>query len=89
VDAGDLAVGCAVLRRLSLSWPGSLLLGGLSSTALIRLPLDGSRVSGEERIDMQRRIRDVIQARDGAPLVIADDKNGELLRLTPPSPVSQ
>jgi glucose/arabinose dehydrogenase len=32
---------------------------------------------------MQRRIRDVIQARDGALLVITDDKNGELLRLTP------
>ena len=34
-----------------------------------------------ERIDMQRRIRDVVQARDGALLVITDDKAGELLRL--------
>jgi glucose/arabinose dehydrogenase len=42
-------------------------------------------VSAEERIDMQRRIRDVIQARDGALLVITDDKNGELLRVTPAS----
>lgn len=66
-------------------WRGNLVVGGLSSKALIRLTLDGARVSAEERIDMQRRIRDVIQARDGALLVITDDKNGELLRVTPAS----
>ena len=59
------------------------MIGGLSSKALIRLTLDGARVSAEERIDMQRRIRDVIQARDGALLVITDDQKGELLRVTP------
>jgi glucose/arabinose dehydrogenase len=64
-------------------WRGSLVLGGLSSRALIRLTLDGAKVTGEERIDMQRRIRDVIQARDGALLVITDDQKGELLRVTP------
>jgi aldose sugar dehydrogenase len=66
-------------------WRGSLVVGGLSSKALIRLTLDGIKVTGEERIEMQRRIRDVIQARDGALLVITDDRNGELLRLTPSS----
>ena len=70
-------------------WRGSLVVGGLSSKALIRLTLDGAKVSAEERIDMQRRIRDVLQARDGAVLVITDDKEGELLRLTPASPSSQ
>jgi glucose/arabinose dehydrogenase len=64
-------------------WRGNLVLGGLSSKALIRLTLDGDKVTAEERIDMPRRIRDVIQTRDGALLVITDDKNGELLRVTP------
>ena len=64
-------------------WRGSLVLGGLSSKALIRLTLDGTKVTGEERIDMQRRIRDLVQAGDGALLVISDDQNGELLRVTP------
>ena len=32
---------------------------------------------------MGRRIRDVLQAGDGALLVVTDDKAGELLRLTP------
>jgi aldose sugar dehydrogenase len=64
-------------------WRGNLLLGGLSSMALIRLTLDGTKVTAEERIDMGKRIRDVVQARDGAVLVITDDKAGELLRLSP------
>jgi glucose/arabinose dehydrogenase len=64
-------------------WKGDLLLGGLSSKALIRLTLDGEKVKTEERIDIQRRVRDVLQLRDGALLLITDDKNGELLRVTP------
>jgi glucose/arabinose dehydrogenase len=64
-------------------WRGSLILGGLSSKALIRLTLEGTKVTAEERIDMQRRIRDVIQASDGALLLITDDPKGELLRITP------
>jgi glucose/arabinose dehydrogenase len=64
-------------------WRGDLILGGLSSQALIRLTLDGRNVEAEERIDMKKRIRDVLQTRDGALLVITDDQNGELLRVTP------
>ena len=70
-------------------WRGQLVVGGLSSKALIRLTIDGSKVAAEERIDMQRRIRDVLQAQDGSLLVITDDAKGELLRLTPAAPVSQ
>jgi glucose/arabinose dehydrogenase len=70
-------------------WRGSLLVGGLSSKALIRVSIDGGKVTSEERIDMQRRIRDVLQMPDGAVLAITDDKNGELLRLTPASTNSQ
>lgn len=64
-------------------WRGSVLIGGLSSRALVRLVLDGERVAMEERIDMQQRIRDVIQAPDGTILLIVDDENGDLLRLAP------
>lgn len=64
-------------------WRGSLLAGGLSSMSLVRITLDGDRVSFEEWIPMKRRIRDLIQMPDGAIVVIVDDKNGDLLRLTP------
>lgn len=64
-------------------WRGSLLFGGLSSQCVVRLVLDGERVAIEERLDMGRRIRDVIEAPDGAIFLIVDDRNGDLLRLTP------
>ena len=65
------------------AWRGSLIAGGLATQSLIRLQLDGEqRVGVEERLFMGRRIRDVVQAPDGAILVIVDNKNGDLLRLT-------
>lgn len=64
-------------------WRGNVLLGGLSSEALIRLTLSDGKVTGVERIDMQRRIRDVIQAPDGTILLLSDGDNADLLRLTP------
>jgi glucose/arabinose dehydrogenase len=65
------------------AWRGNVLLGGLSSKALIRLALDGDRVVGEERIDMNRRMRDIMQSSDGTILLLSDGTNGELLHLTP------
>lgn len=65
------------------AWRGSAIVGGLATQSLIRLQLDGERVGTEERLFMGRRIRDVAQAPNGAILVIVDDKNGDLLRLTP------
>ncbi|HYR28045.1 MAG TPA: PQQ-dependent sugar dehydrogenase, partial [Thermoanaerobaculia bacterium] len=65
------------------AWRNSMLVGGLSSMSLIRLTIDGERVSNEERIYMGRRIRDVLQLPDGAILAIVDDKKGDLLRIAP------
>ena len=64
-------------------WKGNLVLGGLSAKGLVRLRLDGGKVASEDRLDLQRRIRDVIEAPDGAVLVITDERAGALLRLTP------
>ncbi|HKO60696.1 MAG TPA: PQQ-dependent sugar dehydrogenase [Pyrinomonadaceae bacterium] len=64
-------------------WDGSALVGGLSSQALVRLTFNGQRVASEERIDMKRRIRDLVQAPDGSLLLIVDDKSGDLIRLSP------
>lgn len=68
---------------LLTAWRGSVLVGGLSSQALVRVSFDGDRIAAEERVDLRRRIRDVIQAHDGAVLLIVDARNGDLLRLTP------
>lgn len=68
------------------AWRGGVLLGGLSGQALVHLTLTDNKVSAVERIDMQRRIRDVIQAPDGAVLLLTDGDDAELLRLTPATP---
>ena len=69
-------------RRFS-QWRGNALAGGLSSKALLRFTLTGDRISAVEQIDMGKRIRDVIEAPDGAVLLLVDGDKGELLRLTP------
>jgi len=63
-------------------WKGNLLIGGLSSQAIVRLSLDGETVTGEERIRMGARIRDVEQGPDGAVYALTDERNGRVLRLT-------
>jgi aldose sugar dehydrogenase len=66
-------------------WRGNLLIGGLSSRALVRLVLRDDRVVGEERLltDRGERIREVAQGPDGAIYLLTDDENGRLLRVTP------
>jgi glucose/arabinose dehydrogenase len=75
-------------------WQGDLLIAGLNPGALVRLELDGAadaaaggavpRVIGEEWLLTDAgRIRDVEIAPDGAVLVLTDEADGALLRLTP------
>lgn len=71
--------------RLFPAWRGDLLIGGLSSQALVRVRLDGDKVVEEERIPMKARIRDVVQGPDGAVYLLTDDSDGAILRLTPGS----
>lgn len=66
------------------SWRGSALIGGLASQALVRLTLENGRVTGEARyLHGMARIRDVAVARDGAVMLLTDDEDGALIRLTP------
>ncbi len=62
---------------------GSALIGALSGQALLRVTLDGSDATPADQWDMGARIRDVVQASDGAIWVLED--SGRLLRLTPRS----
>ena len=64
-------------------WKGSAFLGALGGQALVRVSLNGDKATGYERIATGKRIRDVIQAPDGALLLLVDGEGGELLRLTP------
>lgn len=65
------------------AWRGNLIVGGLTAGGPTRLTLDGNRVTGEERIDLGLRVRDVRQGPDGAVYLLSDSSDGALLRLTP------
>lgn len=66
-------------------WKGSLFVGGMRGTALVRLILDGARVVGEERLltDQRERIRDVVQGPDGALYMLTDNPRGRLFKIVP------
>lgn len=66
-------------------WKGSLFIGALKGQMLVRLTLDGRRVTGEERLlkGLTERIRDVRQGPDGALYLLTDDSAGRILRLVP------
>lgn len=67
------------------AWRNSLFIGGLASTRLVRLELEGNRVRGEEHLlaDKGKRIRDVKQGPNGEIYVITDYESGELWRIAP------
>lgn len=66
------------------AWRGSLLIGGLAGQALVRLTLEGERITGEARYFQGRwRVRDVDVAQDGSVMILTDAANGALIRITP------
>ncbi|MEY4055085.1 MAG: hypothetical protein RL519_420 [Pseudomonadota bacterium] len=64
-------------------WRGQLLIAGLGSKGLVRVTIDGAKVTEAARYALDKRIRDIAEANDGSLLVIEDGKAGRLLRLTP------
>jgi glucose/arabinose dehydrogenase len=66
------------------NWRGNAFIGGLSSTALIRIEIAGESAREAERFGMNRRIRAVEQGPDGALWLLEDGRGGRLLKLTAP-----
>jgi glucose/arabinose dehydrogenase len=64
-------------------WGKSLLMGGLSGRALIRIAIKDGKASKAERWDMSVRVREVEVREDGSIWVLTDGDEGRLLRLTP------
>lgn len=68
-------------------WRGNLFLATLSSQGLLRLTVEGDRVTGEERLLWgERRLRHVAQGPDGLLYLLTDESRGRVLRLEPAGP---
>ena len=65
------------------AWHGQLLIGGLSSQAIVRVAFKGEKAHEVDRIEMGERVRDIAQGPDGAIFLLTDGPNGALKRLTP------
>ncbi|MFL5071444.1 MAG: PQQ-dependent sugar dehydrogenase [Xanthobacteraceae bacterium] len=70
---------------LFTSWRGNLFVGALAAHMLVRLELEGEKVTKEERLlqDLRERIRDVRQGPDGALWLLTDSASGRILRVVP------
>lgn len=69
--------------KLFKAWKGQAIVGGMKPTVLVRVAFDGEKAREVARIPMERRIREVVEAPDGAILLLEDKAGGRLLRLTP------
>ena len=65
-------------------WRGSLFSGGLAALDVRRVVLDkDGNVTGQERLEIGKRVRDVKQGPDGYLYLITDAADGQLLRIEP------
>jgi glucose/arabinose dehydrogenase len=71
--------------KLWPSWRGSIFVGGLAASAVIRLPRQGTRIINEERLlqPLGERIRAVREGPDGALWLLTDSPEGRMLRMLP------
>lgn len=67
------------------NWKGNLFVGSLKLQLLVRLELDGDKITHEERLLKGKlgRIRDVRQGPDGLIYLLTDEDDGKLVRLLP------
>jgi glucose/arabinose dehydrogenase len=71
--------------KLFPAWNMNLFIGGHATNDLVRLTLNGERVTGEERLltELKERVRDVRQGPDGAIYVLTDAAKGRIVKLVP------
>ncbi len=79
-----IAPGDMIFYRGDLfPWKGDILAAGLASNVIVRLDVLNDKIVGEERVLPDNgRIRDIVEAPDGALYVLVDDE-GKVLRVTP------
>ena len=64
------------------AWRGSVFSGGLAAKDIRRVALDAAgQVTGQDRLAIGERVRDVKQGPDGYLYALTDESNGKLLRI--------
>jgi len=66
------------------AWSGNLFVAALKDTSLMRLTLNGTTITGQERINIGKRVRDVRVGPDGWLYLLTDETAGQILKLSVP-----
>lgn len=67
-------------------WKNNILLTSLKEQTLVRLVLDGDKITKEERLlknELGQRLRSVIQGPDGLVYLVTDESKGKILQIAP------
>lgn len=67
-------------------WKNNILLASLKEQTLVRLVLDGDKITKEERMlknELGQRLRSVIQGPDGLIYLVTDESKAKILQLSP------
>ncbi len=67
-------------------WKNNILLTSLREQTLVRLVLDGNKITKEERLlknELGQRLRTVVQGPDGLIYITTDESDGKILQLSP------
>jgi glucose/arabinose dehydrogenase len=65
------------------AWKGSALIGGLASKTVNRIVINGDKATAAERWNVDKQIRDIAVAPDGALWMVENTATGGLYRVTP------
>lgn len=68
--------------RMWLEWKGQALVAGMGSGGLVRVSIKGGKGTEQARYPLGNRIRGILEAPDGALLLLEDGEEGRLLRLS-------
>lgn len=83
-----IAPGDMIIYRgdLFTAWQGQVVIAAMKPSGLVRVSFDGETAREEGRHAFEKRLREVVEAADGAIWVLEDGRGsgkGRLLRLTP------
>lgn len=72
-------------KQLFKDWKGDLLVSALAGEQLRRIDLEDGKVVKQETLltEMKTRFRNIVVSNDGALLVLTDEPEGRVLRITP------
>lgn len=69
--------------KLWPEWQGQAIVAAMKPTAIVRVAIEGESAREVARYPFEKRVREIVEAPDGALWILEDREGGRLIRLTP------